>query len=250
MDINGKVALVTGGTKGIGAAVAIDLARKGAKVAIVGRNIDDNANAVVKEIEGNGGTCTAFPGDMGEPADVLRCVPEAAERLGGDVDILVHSAGNIVGGGLFDISPDDWAYGFDVHIHAVYHLCRAAIPAMQKKKEGNIVLIGSVAGMRGLKTNIGYQVVKGAIPALARALAFEFADDNIRANAVAPGIIRTDFHKDMPEHAKQNNLDNRIPLHREGAPDHVAQLITQLVENEYITGETITIDGGLTMRIA
>ena len=248
MDCNESVALVTGGTKGIGAAAAIHLAHRGAKVAIVGRNIDHNAESVIGTIEDGGGVAIAIQGDMGKPVDIARVVAETADKLG-DVDILVHSAGNVVAGGLFDVSPQEWMGGFDVHVHDVYHL-RAVIPAMREKSAGNIVLISSVAGIRGLKSNIGYQTVKGTIPALTRALAFEFADHNIRVNAIAPGIIRTDFHAAMPEHVKQNNLDNRIPLHREGTPDDVAQLAIQLVENEYITGETITIDGGLTMRIA
>jgi NAD(P)-dependent dehydrogenase (short-subunit alcohol dehydrogenase family) len=97
---------------------------------------------------------------------------------------------------------------------------------------------------------VAYQVVKGALPQFTRALAREFADDNIRINCVAPGVIRTDFHKSMSEEQRRLNLEKRIPLHREGTPDNVASVILELVKNDYITGETVTIDGGLTMRIA
>jgi NAD(P)-dependent dehydrogenase (short-subunit alcohol dehydrogenase family) len=121
---------------------------------------------------------------------------------------------------------------------------------MQKKKEGAIILISSTAGIRGIVTNIAYQVAKGALPQFARALAREFANDNIRVNCVAPGVVRTDFHKTMTDAQRRLNLEQRIPLHREGTPEQVADLILSLVTNDYITGETMTIDGGLTMRIA
>jgi NAD(P)-dependent dehydrogenase (short-subunit alcohol dehydrogenase family) len=166
------------------------------------------------------------------------------------VDVLVHSAGGPVPGSLMEIKPEDWFKAFDVHVHAVFFLCRAAVPLMQKKKEGVIILISSAAGKRALPVNACYQVVKGALPQFARALAREFANDNIRVNVVAPGVIRTRFHAAMPEAVKKNNLENRIPLHREGAPEQVATLIRELVANDYITGETVSIDGGLTMRIA
>jgi NAD(P)-dependent dehydrogenase (short-subunit alcohol dehydrogenase family) len=120
---------------------------------------------------------------------------------------------------------------------------------MQKRGQGAIILISSAAGIRGIKTNVAYQAVKGILPQLTRALAFEFAGQNIRVNCVAPGVIRTDFHATMPPEVKELNLNQRIPLRREGTPEQVATLIRELVANEYITGETVSIDGGLTMRI-
>lgn len=248
MELQEKVGLVTGGTRGIGAACALDLAKRGAKVSLVGRHLDDEATGLKERIEASGGTCHLISADMGRPSDATRCVHETVEALGG-VDVLVHSAGGIVSGGLMDLSPEAWMEGFDVHVHAVYHLCRAAVPEMRKKDEAAILLISSVAGIRGVKFNIGYQAVKGTLPQLTRALAFELADDNIRVNCVAPGIIRTRFHDKMTEEAKRNNIDNRIPLHREGTPEQVATLALELITNDYITGETMTIDGGLTMRV-
>jgi NAD(P)-dependent dehydrogenase (short-subunit alcohol dehydrogenase family) len=249
MELRGKVGLVTGGTRGIGAACARLLARGGAKVAIVGRHLDDDARRVKKDIEAMGGGCRLIAADMSRPSDSTRCVEETAEALG-SVDILVHSAGHLVSGGLLDVTPEEWMRGFDVHVHAAFHLCRAAVPAMKEKKEGAIVLISSVAGIRGVKMNIGYQSVKGVLPQLTRALAFELADHNIRVNCVAPGIIRTAFHDAMTEEQKRHNLDNRIPLHREGTPEQVASLALELITNDYLTGETMTIDGGLSMRVA
>lgn len=125
-----------------------------------------------------------------------------------------------------------------------------AATALALAKEGAIILISSTAGLRGVVTNVAYQVAKGALPQFARALAREFASDNIRVNCVAPGVVRTAFHKTMSEEQRRLNLEQRIPLHREGTPEQVAELVLALVKNDYITGETMTIDGGLTMRIA
>ncbi len=249
MNLSGKIALVTGGTRGIGAATALALAREGADVALVGRRVDDVTLSVRDAIVALGRRCEIIQADCGKPEDATRCVRDTAARLGG-LDVLVHSAGGPVNGGLLELTPEAWAEAFNVHVHAVFHLCRAAIPAMRAKKEGAIILISSTAGIRGIVTNIAYQVAKGALPQFTRALAREFANDNIRVNCVAPGVVRTDFHHSMSEEQRRLNLDHRIPLHREGTPDQVAELILTLVKNDYITGETMTIDGGLTMRIA
>jgi NAD(P)-dependent dehydrogenase (short-subunit alcohol dehydrogenase family) len=249
MNLQDKAALITGGTKGIGAAAAIAFARAGANEAIVGRNDDADAAATKKEIEALGRRCEVIVSDCAKPEEATRCVNEAAKKLG-SLDVLVHSAGGPVNGKLFELSPADWYGAFDIHVHAIFHLCRAALPLMKPRKEGAIILVSSTAGLRAVHTNIAYQVVKGALPHFARALAREFADDNIRVNCVAPGVIRTRFHATMSEQQKKLNLEQRIPLHREGAPAQVASLITELVTNDYITGETFTIDGGLTMRIA
>ena len=249
MNLEGKVALVTGGTRGIGAATALLLAERGADLALVGRNDDAEARQVAARIEKLGRRAALILADVSRPGDAARAVEETARQLGSP-DVLVHSAGEPVPGGLLEISPQDWHAAFDVHVHAVFYLCRAAVPAMRQKKEGAIVLISSVAGIRGVSFAPAYQVVKGALPQFARAMAREFADDNIRVNVVAPGVIRTRFHANMTPETKQHNLDNRIPLHREGTPEQVARLIAELVANNYVTGETMVIDGGLTMRIA
>lgn len=176
-------------------------------------------------------------------------VAETVSKLG-RLDVLIHSAGGPATGGLFDITPENWHATFDTHLHAVFHLSRAALPHMRPNREGAVILVSSTAGIRGIVTNVAYQVVKGALPQFARALAREFADDNIRVNCVAPGVIRTAFHKTMSEEQRRLNLEKRIPLHREGTPENVASVILELVTNDYVTGETFTIDGGLTMRIA
>lgn len=249
MEVRGKVALVTGGTRGIGAALAVALAKRGATLSLVGRSLDDQAVRTKEEIEAAGGVCHLLSADMGRPPDATRCVDETIDALGG-VDVLVHSAGGPVGGGLMEVAAETWMEAFDVHVHAVYHLCRAAVPEMKRKGEGAILLVSSVAGVRGVKTNVAYQAVKGALPQLTRALAFELADDNIRVNCVAPGIIRTAFHAKMTEEQRSHNLRHRIPLHREGTPEQVASLGLELITNDYVTGETMVVDGGLSMRVA
>src|SRR6185295_600142 len=245
MNLQNKVCLVTGGTKGLGAATAVALAEQGASVAIVARSMDDEAKKTLGRL---GPRCAAIAADVSKPVDIARLVDETVRKLG-PIDVLIHAAGGPVNGGLFDVTPEQWLAAFDVHVHPIYHLCRAVIPAMKEKREGVILLVSSTAGIRGIRTNVAYQTVKGAIPQLTRALAFEFADWNIRVNCVAPGVIRTAFHAKMPAEGKEHNLKNRIPLHREGTPEQVATVIRELVTNDYITGETYTIDGGLTMRI-
>ncbi len=248
MDLKNKVCLVTGGTKGIGAAAAIAIAEQGGNIALIARNVDDEAKKTKSRIEALGRKCTLISADVAKPADITHSIDETVRALGA-VDVLVHAAGGPVNGGLFDLTAEQWHAAFDVHIHPIFHLARAVIPSMKEKKEGVILLVSSTAGIRGVRTNVAYQTVKGAIPQLVRALAFEFAEWNIRVNGVAPGIIRTAFHAKMPAEVKENNLKNRIPLHREGTPEQVASVIRELVTNDYVTGETYTIDGGLTMRI-
>src|SRR5262245_25219966 len=249
MNLQNKAALVTGGTKGIGAATAVAFAKAGANVALVGRHDDKDAAVTRKEIEALGRRCEMIVADCAKPEEAVRCVNEAAKKLG-SLEVLVHSAGGPVNGKLFEIGEADCYGAFDIHVHAIFHLCRTAIPLMKPNKEGAIVLVSSTAGLRAVHTNIAYQVVKGALPHFARALARELAEDNIRVNCVAPGVIRTRFHANMSEQQKKLNLEQRIPLHREGTPAQVASLITTLVNNDYLTGEKFTIDGGLTMRIA
>jgi NAD(P)-dependent dehydrogenase (short-subunit alcohol dehydrogenase family) len=249
MKLDGKVSLITGGTKGIGAATALKLARLGSEVALVARHIDSEANAVKEKIEALGRHCLLTAADVSVPDQVIACVHQTVTRLG-RADVVVHAAGEGAAGSLLDVSPETWYKAFDVHVHAVFHLCRAVVPFMKEKGEGAIVLISSAAGLRGCLGAIAYGVVKGALQQFARSLARELADDNIRVNCVSPGIIRTRFQDYLTPNQVKNNIENRIPLHREGQPGDVAEVIAMLVTNEFITGENVTIDGGMTMRIA
>jgi len=249
MLLHRKSALVTGGTRGIGAATALALAREGANVAISSRHDDEDARRTKGEIEALGVRCEMILADCGQAAQCESLVAQASAALG-SLDVLVHAAGGAVPGGLLEVTPEAWNTAFDVHVHAVYHLSRAAVPQMRTGQEGAIVLISSTAGKLGVMGNLAYQAVKGALPQLTRALARELAKDNIRVNCVAPGVIRTKFHEHMSAEQKKLNLEQRIPLGREGTPEQVADVILMLVKNDYVTGDTVTIDGGLTSRIA
>ena len=249
MRLEGKACLVTGGTRGIGAATAVEYARRGADVALVGRHRDEEAERTLAEVQALGRRAVLITADMASPEEANRCVQEAAEAFG-RLDVLVHSAGGPVPGSLESISPETWHAAFDVHVHPIFYLTRAALPLLRAQGEGAIILVSSSAGLRGCLGAGAYGVVKGALIQFTRVLARELADSNIRVNCVAPGVIRTRFHDAMTPETKKNNLDNRIPLHREGTSEEVAQVIALLTENDFMTGETVTIDGGLTMRIA
>jgi len=249
MELNGKACLVTGGTSGIGAATAIELARRGASVAISGLLVDEAAGRVKATLEARGARCHLAAVDVRSPAAIAAWVQLAAQALGG-VDVLIHCAGAPVPGGLMELSDDAWYAAFDLHVHSIFHLCRAAVPLMRGRREGAIVLISSAAGARGCLGASAYGVAKGAIPQFTRVLARELADDNIRVNCVSPGVIRTPFQNHLTPEQVHNNIENRIPLHREGRPEDVAQAIVALVANDFITGENLAIDGGMTMRIA
>lgn len=246
MNLENKVALITGGTQGIGAETALKLAAEGVLLSLVARNTSNTD--VVKEIEAVGGKCILIQADVSKPDECARVVNETVERLGG-IDVLVHSAGSAAPGSLLNGAKDVWYQAFDIHIHATFHLCSAAVPYMKARGEGAIILISSAAGLRGVKGALAYAVVKGALPQFARALAFEVSDANIRVNCVSPGVIRTRFQDFLTPEQVKNNIDNRIPLHREGKPEDVAEAIAMLVKNDFITGENVVIDGGMTMRI-
>jgi len=248
MKLDGKVSLITGGTGGIGAATALELARRGSDIMVSVRRIDGRGEALKNKIVSLGRRCFLLAADMSVPEEVTRSVQETAAQMG-SVDVLVHAAGGAAHGNLLQVTPEAWYRAFDVHVHAVFHLSRAVVPFMKRKREGSIVLISSAAGSRGCLGAIAYGVVKGALPQLARSLARELAEDNIRVNTVSPGIIRTSFQEYLSPEQVKNNIENRIPLHREGRPEDVAEVIAMLVTNDFITGETIAIDGGMTMRI-
>lgn len=248
MELAGKRALITGGTRGIGAAVALDLAAGGADIVINGRADDAAAHETMRQVASLGRRCELVIADMADGDQCDRCVDEAVALMGG-LDVLVHCAGGPSPGRIEDVSPEQWEQTFAVHVHAAYRLCRRAAPVMRKNKEGAIVLVSSAAGIRGCPNILVYGTVKGAILQFTRMLARDLADDNIRVNCVAPGIIRTRFHDPMTAEQQAHNLKNRIPLHREGTADDVAQAVRLLVTNEFMTGETLVIDGGMSMQI-
>ena len=248
MDLNGKVCLITGGSSGIGASVCVRLAKRGARVVTVSRRGNAHQPEYFAHHGVNGSSVRFLSGDVADPEACRRCVDQVI-REHGRLDVLIHSAGGNVPGGLYSVSEEGWMNAFAVHVHAVFHLARAAAPQMAKQGEGAIILLGSAAGLRGCLGALAYGVVKGALPQFARGLARELADQNIRVNCVSPGIIRTPFQSHLTPTQVSENIQNRIPLHREGQPEDVARVIESLLENDFVTGQNFVVDGGMTMRI-
>lgn len=249
MKLEGKVCLITGGSSGIGAATAREFAFRGADIAICGLPVDEPlATSLKEELSAMGRRALSITADVAKPAESTRCVERTVEYFG-RIDVLVHCAGGPAPGSLLDGDPCVWYQAFDIHVHAAYHLARAAVPGMIERGGGAILLISSAAGSRGCAGAIAYGVAKGAIPQFTRAMARELADFNIRVNCVSPGIIRTRFQDYLTPEQVENNTRNRIPLHREGRPEEVASALAALVENDFITGAEIPVDGGMTMRM-
>ena len=249
MELAGKVCLVTGGASGIGAMTALAFSRRGAQIAVtgLGPQIDSPETRKVSPAADVPGALY-IQSDAGIAEDCIRAVTETVARWG-RLDVLVHAAGGAVPGGFFEVTDERWLKAFDVHVHAVLRLARAAVPHMIEQGGGAIVLISSAAGHRGCLGAMAYGVAKGALPQFTRTLAMELADYNIRVNCVSPGIIRTPFQDMLTPAQVENNIKNRIPLHREGKPESVARAILDFVENDFITGEDLAIDGGMAMRI-
>ncbi len=241
MDLKNRVAIVTGGSKGIGAATAGALAAAGAKVMIAARKVEPRTAAATG--------LAAMACDVSDPQACAALVKETMAKLG-PVEVLVHCAGGPSKGRIGDCTEEDWQMAWRTHVDSTFHLVRAALPGMKQKGGGSVVLVGSVAGVRGIKGAFSYGVAKGAVEQMTRMLAMQLADDRIRVNAVSPGIIRTDFHAGMSEEVRKNNIDNRIPLHREGSPEDVAAAVCFLIQHEYLTGVSLPVDGGLWARNA
>ena len=244
-DITEKTALITGGTRGIGLGIARAVLERGGNAVLNGRENTSEADALLERYGAD--RIAVELADVSVPSQAENLVGRAASRFD-RLDMLVHSAGGPAPGTALAIAADDWVKAFDIHVHAVFHLFRKAHPFLARQG-GAVLLVSSVAGLRGCPGTVAYQTVKGALIPLARALAFDHAHENIRVNVVAPGIIRTRFHAGMTEAAKAHNLEKRIPLRREGTIEDVATAALELISNEFITGELITVDGGMSMRI-
>ena len=248
MQLAGKKALVTGGTLGIGAAIAVEIARQGGDVVINARHGGSAAEQVAEQIRDLGRQCVCLTGDVGREDEAARIVREAGDALGG-LQVVVHSAGGPSFGTIDDIDANQWRDTFDCHVHGAFYLTQASLPLLRQQSEATLLFVASVAGIRGCAGAIAYGTAKGAVVQFTKMLARDLADENIRVNCLAPGVIRTRFHDKMTAAQKEHNLQNRIPLHREGQPHDVAEAATFLLTNEYMTGEIVTIDGGLSMQV-
>ena len=244
----GKVALVTGASSGIGRATAERLAREGAKVAVTARR-EDRLSETVSRIQASGSQAKAFACDLTNEADRKRLVDEAASHYGG-LDVLVNAAGIIGFGTIEDTTLDAWQRMFDVNVVSIFHLMQLALPHLLPRK-GNIVNVSSVNGMRSFPGVLAYCSSKSALDQLTRCSALELAAKGVRVNAVSPGVVVTELHRQagLNEDAYNAFLERSKtthPLGRVGQPEDLAALITFLASEEagWITGATVNIDGG------
>ena len=249
VELRGRKALVTGAGRGIGRATAVLLAEEGADVAVNYTENEESAREVAARIRAVGRKALVLRADVGDRGQVEAMFSAIREQWGG-LGVLVNNAGGRCDGTLLETDESAWHQVLAVHLLGTVRCSRLALPAMIEKKEGVIVNVASVAGLRGVRNMAAYATVKAAVLHLTRCLAVEVSGDNVRVNCVAPGITDTDFHTVTPPEFIKHSIENRIPLHRVARPEEVAQAIVFLVKHDYITGEVVTIDGGLTMRIA
>ena len=237
-SLEGKTALVTGGSRGIGAAVAQELARAGATVVVGYRSGAEEAEAIASEIGGR-----AVQADVSNVDDAKRLVEEA-----GDLDVLVNNAGITRDGVLARMSDDDWRSVLETNLSSVFYTCRAVSRGMMKRRGGSIVNLSSIVGLHGNWGQSNYAASKGGIVAFTKSLAQELGSRGVRANVVAPGYIKTQLTDAIPEEAQQQML-GLTPLGRFGEPEDVARAVRFLSSDDasFITGEVVVVGGGLGM---
>lgn len=243
--LNDQVAVVTGGSRGIGRATVLELARAGARVVVGWYQAEDAAGAVVDQIEAAGGQALAWQVDVTERAQVERLLA-AAQGHFGRVDVLVPSAGIVRDQLAATLDDEAWSSVIETNLSGTFATIRAALPAMIVQKSGSIVALSSTAAQVGSRGHVNYAASKGGVEALVRALAVELAPKGIRVNAVAPGLIETEMSQRVRDWAA-DEIRQRIPLGRFGQPDEVARVIRFLASPEasYITGEIVRVAGGL-----
>jgi 3-oxoacyl-[acyl-carrier protein] reductase len=237
-SLDGKRALVTGASKGIGRAIARELAGAGATVVVGYRSGQDEAERLASEIGGE-----AVQADVSSPEDAKRLVEEA-----GDIDVLVNNAGLTRDGLLARMSDDDWRTVLDTNLSSVFYTCRAVTRPMMKKRGGSIVNISSIVGVHGNWGQTNYAASKAGIIGFTKSLARELGSRNIRANVVAPGYVKTQLTDVLPEEATAAMIQN-TPLGRVAEPEEIAGAVRFLASDDasFITGEVLLVDGGLGM---
>jgi 3-oxoacyl-[acyl-carrier protein] reductase len=237
-SLDGKLALVTGASRGIGRAIAQELARAGAQVVVGYRSGKDEAEQLAAEIGGR-----AIHADVSSAEDARRLVEEA-----GDVDVLVNNAGLTRDGLLARMSDDDWRTVIDTNLSSVFYTCRAVTRPMMKKRGGAIVNISSVVGVHGNWGQTNYAASKAGIIGFTKSLARELGSRNVRANVVAPGYVKTQLTDVLPEEATKAMIAN-TPLARVADPEEIAGAVRFLASDAaaFITGEVLLVDGGLGM---
>jgi NAD(P)-dependent dehydrogenase (short-subunit alcohol dehydrogenase family) len=248
-DLTGKVAVVTGSTKGIGRAIAEELARAGARVVISSRK-PDKCEEVADLIRGEGLEAIAIPCHIGRREDVEHLVSET-EKQYGRIDVLVcNAAVNPYFGPMAGLTDEAFAKVIDSNVRSNIWLCNLVIPGMAERKDGSVIIVSSIGGLRG-SLNLGiYAISKAADFQLARNLAVEWGPHNVRVNCIAPGLVRTDFARALWEDAETLAASEaRTPLRRIGEPEDIAGAAVLLASRagRWITGQVIVIDGGVTI---
>jgi 3-oxoacyl-[acyl-carrier protein] reductase len=237
-DLKGHTALVTGASRGIGAAIAVALAEAGAAVAVNYRERAADADAVVAKIKGTGGRAIATAADVSQATAVAKMVDHVTSALG-PIDILVNNAGMAIVRGIDDLTESDFDTTISVNLKSAFLCTQAVLPAMRAKKWGRIVNISSGAARGAGAIGVHYNASKAGMEGLTRGYAARLVKEGITVNAVAPSRIETDMMRG------RSDLAARIPLGRLGQPDEVAQAVLMVLGNDYMTGQTIMLNGGM-----
>lgn len=242
-----KTALVTGASRGIGRAAALELAKAGAKVAVNFAGNRTAAEEVVSMIEATGGQAMLVQADVGNAADVEAMIKAVVERFG-RIDILVNNAGITRDNLIMRMKEEDWDAVIHTNLKGIFNCTKVVTKLMMKQRYGRIVNMTSVVGVMGNAGQSNYAAAKAGVIGFTKSMAKELASRNITVNAVAPGYISTDMTADLPDQAKAD-LQSQIPLQRLGNPADVASAVLFLVSPgaDYITGQTLHVDGGMVM---
>jgi acetoacetyl-CoA reductase/3-oxoacyl-[acyl-carrier protein] reductase len=244
--LEGKTALVTGASRGIGRAIALELAREGAKVAINYQSSDEKAKEVADEIAKSGGTCILAKANLADPKEARAMVQRVAEEFG-HLDILVNNAGITRDKMLQKMTDEDWKEVIGTNLNAVFYCTSAAIPVMTAQSYGRIVNVTSMNGQVGAVGQANYSASKGGITAFTRTAALELAKSGITVNAVSPGYTETDMFAKVPADL-QAKIKAKIPLARFAQAEEIAKAVTYLVaDGDYVTGQQINVNGGAFM---
>ena len=244
--LDGQVAIVTGGSRGIGKAIALELARLGAKVAVNYHSGATEAEQVVAQIKENGGEALALQADVSDKDSARKLVNQVVERWG-QLDVLVNNAGITRDKTLKNMEDDDWAKVISTNLNSVYYTVTAARPIMMEKGHGRIINISSFVGQAGNFGQSNYSASKGGIIAFTKSAAQELAKYNITINAIAPGFTETEMLQQVPEKIREKILA-KIPMGRFGKPEEIARAVVFLAaDGDYITGQQINVNGGVYM---